>query len=563
VPDVEADYVVVGGGSAGCVLAGRLTEDPSRRVLLLEAGPPDDKLAIRVPLAFGRLFGTQYDWAYTTVPQKDLGGRALPWPRGRTLGGSSSINAQVYLRGHRQDFDEWAALGNVGWSYDEVLPYFKRAERNERAPSPWHGGEGPMNVADLRHPSPLTKAFVQACTVSGFVATDDLNEPEPDGVGIVQVTQRRGLRWSAADAYLKPARRRPNLTVVTDAQVTRIRFEGRRATGVDYRTTAGHRTALAAREVILCGGVVNSPQLLMLSGVGPSEHLRSHGIEVVHDLPGVGANVQDHVIALVIVLAPESISFAAASSLRSALQFLLFRSGPLTSNASEACAFLRTDPALEAPDLELLFTPASSLRKALPSARSVVGLRAREVRRWLRRSPRPERRHAVAIAATLLKPRSVGVIRLAGSDGSVAPIIDPGYLSDLAGDDLRLLVKGVKVALDVARAGGFEPAPTTKLNDGSFAAGPKPADDVADFVRRQTHSLNHPVGSCKMGIDPMAVVDPELRVHGCQGLRVVDASIMPTIGRGHMNAPTIMIAEKAADLILAASRLPPHVPSEA
>jgi len=522
------DYIVVGAGSAGCVLAGRLSADPGATVLLLEAGPPDRNPGIRVPAAATKLFRTRYDWDYTTVSQPGLAGRELYWPRGKTLGGSSAINFQVYARGHRADFDHWAELGNAGWAFEQVLPYFLRSERFRRGDPRLRGRDGPLCIEDLRDPNPMTCAFVRAAVEAGLPANDDVNGAVQDGVGLSQVTQRRGRRWSAADAYLRPARRRRNLTVRTRAPATRVLFERGRAVGVEYLSLAGGRreiaNARASREVILAGGAVSTPHLLLCSGVGPAGELRRAGVMVVHALPGVGGNLQDHPVVWVVATSPQPVSLAAAESPANLARWLLRRRGMLTSNGGEACAFTRSDPALPAPDLELVFAPVPYIDHLLqrPS--------------W----------HGLAVGAVALQPCSRGRVMLTSADPLVPPLINPGYLSDPPGRDLATLVCGVKLArriLEMPALAAFagetlEPPPGVRSDAGAEI-----------FIREQAETMYHPVGTCRMGHDELAVTDSELRVRGLDGLRVVDASIMPTIVRGHTNAATIMIAERAADLI--------------
>jgi choline dehydrogenase len=518
------DYVIVGAGSAGCVLAARLTEDPGCRVLVLEAGPPDKKTEIHIPAAFSKLFKTQYDWAYETEPQEHLVGRRLFWPRGKTLGGSSSLNAQMHVRGNRLDYDRWAELGNPGWGYDDVLLYFCGSERSERGKAPERGTDGPLNVADLREPNVTTAAFIRATEEAGIARAVDVNGPDQDGVDYTQVTQKRGKRWSAADAYLKPVRRRSNLTVVTGAHATRIAFAGRRATAVNYLVDGRSRRADAAREVIVAAGAVNSPQLLMVSGLGPAPALRTLGIEVVHDLPGVGQNLQDHLAVVMIVSSREPVTLFAAESLGNLVKFLVAKRGMLTSNVGEACAFLRTRAELSAPDLELVFAPVPFIDHGLVKPTG----------------------HGLTIGAVGLQPRSRGEITLRSPDTLEAPRIQPNYLSEGSGEDLRVLVEGMKLARRL-----FD-MPAFKRYVGDPVEPPTRADSdeaLAEHVREQAETLYHPVGTCKMGPDDLAVVDPQLRVRGVDGLRVVDASVMPVIPRGHTNASTIMIAEKAADLI--------------
>jgi len=518
------DYIVVGAGSAGCVLAARLSEDPKTRVLLLEAGPPDTRREIRVPAAFSRLFLTDVDWAYYTMPEPSLMGREVYWPRGKTLGGSSAINAMIYMRGSPLDYDEWERLGNEGWSWADVLPYFKRAEANTRGPSEFHGGDGPLKVADLRYVNPLTQAFLAAANECGIAPNDDFNGPSQDGVGLPQVTQSNGSRWSVADAYLKPARRRPNLTVRTGAHACRVLVEDGRPAGVEFVTGGARSEERAEREVILCGGSVNSPQLLMLSGIGPARELARHGIKVLHDLPGVGKNLQDHVAAGMQYGASRPISLAAATGRRELLRYLLRRRGMLTSPVLEATGFVRSRPELPAPDLQLAFGPA--LYSGDPRL-VITG-------------------HGFSIGVFLLRPKSVGEVKLRSRDPLTAPEIYANYFTDKAEEDLRAVIWGLKLMRRIVASPAFDglrgeellPGPTVKDDEGWRA-----------HVRTLASTIYHPVGTCKMGSDRMAVVDDQLRVHGMRGLRVVDASVMPLVVRGNTNAPTVMIAEKAADLL--------------
>jgi choline dehydrogenase len=522
---VKYDYVIVGAGSAGCVLAARLTEDPAIRVLLIEAGGRDSRLAVRIPAAFSRLFKTECDWGYMTVPQRELADRSLYWPRGKMLGGTSSMNAQMHVRGNRADYDAWAALGNTAWGYDDVLPYFRRSEHNERGPSPFRGTGGPLTISDLRDPNPATTAFLAAAVEAGFARSADVNGERQDGVDYTQVTQKRGARASTASAYLRPAMRRPNLSVVTGAQATRIRFEGRRARGVAYRRGGTLTTAHAEREVILAGGAINSPQLLMLSGVGPADHLRAVGIDVVHDLPDVGRHLQDHLVCGVIVNARTTDTLVAAESVPNLLRYVVLRRGMLTSNVAEACGFFRVPADAPAPNLELLFAPVPFIDHGL--------IRPTE--------------HGLSLGVVLLQPKSSGAITLRSSDPLDAPLIDPSYLTDPGGEDLRLLIEGMKVAWRVMRS----PALAAHAGEPMIPdREPRTDEELAAFIRQRAETLYHPVGTCRMGTDEMAVVDPALRVRGLEALRVVDASVMPGIIRGHTNSPTIMIAERAVDLIL-------------
>jgi len=485
----QYDYVVVGAGSAGCAVAARLSEYPGTSVLLVEAGPPDKAKEIRIPAAFSKLFKSKFDWSYETTPQPGLDGRRIFFPRGKTLGGSSALNAQMYLPGHPEDFADWPE----GWSWDEVHPYFERLD------------EGPGTISVPRDPNPMSRAFLEAVT--------NLDLERVDHAGLVRVTQRKGLRCSAADAYLKPARGRRNLTVVTDAHVERVELDGLRAAGVRY----GDEVAEASREVILSAGAIGSPQILMLSGIGRPDDLRAHGIEPLHDLPAVGHNLSDHPMAISLFEASGKDSLYAAEKPIQLLRLLLRRRGLLTSNVAEAAAFLRTREELTAPDLELIFGPVLYVEEGLV----------------------PPPAHGFSIASVALQPRSRGRVRLRSANPHDAPHIDPNYLA--GPEDLRVLVEGTKIARRIAREGA--------LADW-FAGERAPGEqDVEAWVRANAHTIYHPVGTCAIG----EVVDPELRVKGIQGLRVVDASVLPHLNRGHTHAPTTMVAERAAELIRSAA----------
>jgi choline dehydrogenase len=515
------DYLVVGAGSAGCVVASRLTEDRAVRVLLLEAGGPDRMRQIRVPAAFPTLFKTAVDWAFYTEEQEHLHRRRLYWPRGKVLGGSSSLNAMIYVRGHPRDYDDWRAAGNPGWGFADVLPAFKKAENQERGPSEFHGVGGPLHVADLRCPNLLSRAFLEACVAAGIPRNDDFNGKEQEGAGFYQVTQKGGKRHSAADAYLRPALRRPNLTVVTEAHATRVLFEGRRAVGVEY-LRQGQVQQERAGEVILCGGAVNSPHLLLLSGVGPAGQLKSFGIPVLIDLPGVGRNLQDHVFAGACWSCTRPVTLDGAGSLLNFLRCLALGRGPLTSNVGEAGAFVKSDPHVPAPDLQMYFAPAYYVDHGFTRPPGC----------------------GFSVGACLLRPRSRGAITLRSGDPLEPPAIQPAYLE--SADDLRTLVAGVKRARALGRSAVFDPFRGEEHLPGKQV---QTDEDFVRYVRDRAETLYHPAGTCKMGNDASSVVSPRLEVHGTSGLRVVDASVMPTLIAGNTNAPTIMIAEKAVDLI--------------
>ena len=516
------DYIVVGAGSAGCVLAARLTEDPSCRVLLLEAGADSRRLEIRVPAAFSKLYKTEVDWNYSTEPEENLFGRRLYWPRGKVLGGSSAINAMIYIRGNRADYDCWRDLGNSGWGYDDVLPFFKKSEDQQLGASEFHGSGGPMRVENLKCVNLLTRAFLAAAGDLGFPANPDFNAAAQEGAGLYQVTQKNGSRHSAADAYLRPVMRRPNLTIETNALVSRIALENGRAVKVHYRKEGQTRDARAEKEILVAAGAVNSPQLLLLSGIGPAEELRRAGVAPVHHLPGVGKNLQDHPMVSAGYLSKKPVTLMSAESLPRLLQYLVTKSGPLTSNVAEAGIFIRTREGLRAPDLQLLFGPAYYASHGL----------------------RKRRDHCFGFGPTLIAPESRGEVTLRSANPAEYPAIRANYLSTDA--DLRVIVEGVKISRELAHTKFFKEFRGEELHPGSSAQSDR---DIAEFVRREAETLYHPVGTCKMGRDELAVVDDSLRVRGIECLRVVDASIMPRVIAGNTNAPTIMIAEKAAEMI--------------
>ncbi|HEX2913264.1 MAG TPA: choline dehydrogenase [Chloroflexia bacterium] len=521
------DYIIVGAGSAGCVLANRLTEDSQTTVLLIEAGGPDQKQEIHIPIAFSKLYKTPYDWAFYTEEDPNTANRKLYWPRGKMLGGCSSINAMIYIRGNRYDYDTWRSLGNPGWSFDELLPYFKKSENQEHGSSEFHGQGGPLNVSDLRYTNPLSGAFIAACQEMGYTLNKDFNGAQQDGIGFYQVTQKKGKRHSVADAYLKPATQRPNLTVLTNCQVARVLFEENQACGVLYRNNGRLEEAKAAREVILCGGAINSPQLLLLSGIGPASQLKTMNITVVANLPGVGQNLQDHPAAGVLTASTQPVSLDKVENPRNLINYLLFQKGPFTSNVAEAGGFVRTQPDLPAPDLQFHFAPVIYLEHGFKKLEG----------------------YGYTIGPTLINPQSRGSISLRSKDPFEPPLIRANYLS--SDTDLQVLLKGLKLARQIAQAKAFEPYRGVELMPGPDA---QSDEALYDHIRQTIETLYHPAGTCKMGTDEMAVVDPQLRVRGVTGLRVVDASIMPTVTRGNTNAPTIMIAEKAADMIKTANQ---------
>ena len=516
------DYIVVGAGSAGCVLAARLTENPQARVLLLEAGGPDSAKEVQIPAAFSRLFKTSVDWNCSTEEEPHLNGRRLYWPRGKMLGGSSSMNAMIYMRGNHLDYDHWKNLGNDGWGFRDVLPYFKKSENQERGASEYHGSGGPLNVSDLRYVNTLTRAFLGAAEEIGIRANPDFNAATQEGAGLNQVTQKNGRRHSAADAYLRPALGRSNLHVVTRANATRVLLQRSRATGVAYLRDGVACEARAASEVILAAGTIHSAQLLLISGIGPADELKCAGIRPLHDLPGVGKNLQDHPMVSVGYLCKQPVSLATAETLPNFLRYLLLKRGPLVSNVAEAGIFWRTRDGLQVPDMQLLFGPAYYRNHGLEKSKQ----------------------HAFGFGPTLITPESRGSVTLRSAGPFEAPAIRANYLSH--DSEMRTMIQGVRLSRELAHTKAFEPFRGEELHPGVCAT---TDEQIAAFLRAEIQTLYHPVGTCKMGSDPLAVVDARLRIHGIEGLRVVDASIMPRVTAGNTNAPTIMIAEKAADMI--------------
>jgi choline dehydrogenase-like flavoprotein len=525
------DYVIVGGGSAGCVLAARLSEDPFVSVCLLEAGGGGKDILIRAPLGVAAMlpgYGKINNWSYQTVPQKGLDGRLGLQPRGRALGGSSAINAMLYVRGVPSDYDDWASSGADGWGWDEVLPWFKKAERNENGASELHGAEGPLRVANQRTPAGITKAFVEAAAECQFPVNADFNGPSQEGVGLYQVTQfygegRNGERCSAAAAYLHPVMDRPNLTVITKARASEVLFSGRKAVGVGYLQGSKEHIAEARREVILCGGAFNSPQMLMLSGIGPAAELRRHGIAVRQDMPGVGANLQDHLDFILMWKSKiaDGLALSPSGTLRLLREIMRWRrdgTGLIASPGAEGAGFLKTDPALDTPDIQLHF---------------VAGMVDDHLRKL-------HYGYGFSCHVCVLRPKSRGTVKLASASVFDAPLIDPNYLNDP--DDLARMIKGAKIVESILKAPALAPYRKSELYTGDVRSDA----DWERHIRARADTIYHPVGTCKMGKDKMAVVDPQLRVHGFDGLRVVDASVMPTLIGGNTNAPVIMIAERAA-----------------
>ena len=524
------DYIVVGAGSAGCVLANRLSESGKHSVLLLEAGPKDTNPWIHIPLGYGLLFKNRtVNWMYQTEPEPGLNGRQVFQPRGKVLGGSSSINGLLYVRGQRQDYDGWRQLGNAGWGFDDVLPYFRKSEDQARGADAFHGAGGPLPVSDWRHPDPLSEAFVAAAAETGLPVNRDFNGASQEGAGFFQTTSRHGRRASAAVAYLRPAKGRANLRVETGAHSDRILFEGRRATGVAWTQGGVARTARAAKEVIVAGGAFNSPKLLQLSGVGPAELLKRHGIAAVLDAPGVGQDLQDHMQVRIVMRCAQKITLNdivnhPVRRVLAGLQYFVQRKGPLTISAGTAAAFFRTDPRLATPDIQIHFIPFSTTR---------MGDRLHDF-------------SGFTASVCQLRPESRGTVTIRSADPRDPPEIRVNYLASET--DRAANVAGLKILRNILAAPALRPFVVDEVDPGKDV---QSDDDLLAFCRKVGSTIYHPTSTCRMGSDALAVVDDRLRLRGIAGLRVIDASIMPTLVSGNTNAPTIMIAEKAAAMIAA------------
>ncbi|RDE18012.1 choline dehydrogenase [Motiliproteus coralliicola] len=523
------DYIVIGAGSAGCVLANRLSEDPENSVLLLEAGGKDKNPWIHVPIGyFKTMHNPKTDWCYMTEPDPGINGRQLQWPRGKVLGGSSSLNGLLYVRGQKEDYDDWAALGNQGWSYDEILPYFKKSENQERGADKYHGAGGPLSVSNIRIRREICDKFIEAAEQTGIPRNEDSNGETQEGVGYFQLTiNRNGTRCSTAVGFLRPAMKRPNLDVATKALVHRIDFSGDRAVGLEVSIDGVKHRIACNKEIVLSAGAINSPQILMLSGIGDKEELAKHNISVVKDLPGVGKNLQDHLQIRTIykVNKPITLNDEVNNPIRKMMmgvEYAMFRTGPLTMAASQVCIFTKTDPAMERPDIQYHLQPLSADKPADGTHKF----------------------SAFTASVCQLRPTSTGRIELKSGNPEDYPAIHPNYLA--TEEDQKTAIEAIKVTRNIINAPALKPLISEEHEPGvQFQSD----EELLEYARNRATTIYHPTGTCKMGHDEMAVVDDRLRVHGLQGLRVVDASIMPIIVSGNTNAPTIMIAEKASDMI--------------
>ena len=518
------DYIIIGGGTAGAILANRLSENPENQVLLIEAGKKDKKSEIRIPAAFSKLFKTEIDWEYYSTPQEHALNRKMYLPRGKVLGGSSSINAMIYIRGNKVDYDHWSELGNKGWSYNEILPYFRKSENQENGENTYHGVNGPMAISNQSNPHPISQNLAKAAEQAGFQTNPDFNGKQQEGFGLYQVNQKNGRRVSTAEAFLKPIKRRKNLTILTETHVNRIVIENGKAIGVEYQLPNYIQVVKARKEVIICAGAYNSPQLLMVSGIGDQDELNAAGINVKQHLPGVGKNLQDHIIFPMVFHNRDKKTLEEAESLSNVIQYLIWGEGALSSNIAEAGGFVHTKKGLAGPDIQYHFAPGFFINHGFDNPKTGRGF---------------------SLGPTLMQPYSSGEVRITSDDSRIAPEIDHGYLSDPR--DLETLIEGYRIGMKIIKTEAFKP-----YFDGYFLPGKELLKDeeIADHIKRNFQTLYHPTGTCKMGSDDMSVVNDQLMVHGIENLRVVDASIMPQIVRGNTHAPVMMIAEKAADMIL-------------
>jgi choline dehydrogenase len=532
--DEAFDYIVVGAGSAGCVLAGRLSEDPATRVLLLEAGPPDRSLWIHLPIGYGKtMWSPTYNWRFETDPDPNMNGRRIYWPRGKTLGGSSAINGLIYIRGQREDYDHWAALGNTGWSYDDVLPYFVKSEGNQRGADAFHGGDGPLKVSDIAAKHELIEAFIDGAQQTGVPRTEDFNGAAQEGAGYYQLTTHKGWRCSTAKAYLTPAKHRPNLRIETDALAGKLVFEGRRAVGITYRQGGELKTARCRAEVLLAAGSIQSPQLLQLSGIGPRALLARFGVPVVHELPGVGENLQDHLQIRLGYECTKPITTndqlnSWGGQIGMGMEWLLHRTGPLAVGINQGGCFMRA--LKDANGQPVAATPDIQFHVATLSADMAGG----KVHPY----------SGFTMSVCQLRPESRGHVRIRSLDATEPPEMQPNYLATAL--DRATTVAGVKAARAIADSPAMRPYVKREVKPGPAAASD---EDLLAFCRNNGATIFHPTGTCRMGSDPLAVVDARLRVHGIAGLRVIDCSAMPTLVSGNTNAPAVMMAEKAVDLI--------------